>query len=67
MNAFFDCFVTHRSSLMDFVHGYDKVLEKRREDETNVDFQNINGRPMLKTRFGIEVEMGELYTLRFIL
>ena len=62
INAFFDGFVTHRSSLMDFVSGYENAIEKRRRAEQDADFHNVDGRPVLRTKCQIEAAMSEIYT-----
>ncbi|XP_058079540.1 protein FAR1-RELATED SEQUENCE 5-like isoform X1 [Magnolia sinica] len=62
MNAFFDYFVSHKSTLLEFAEGYDRALQKRRHNELKSDCDTLYSIPVAITSIDIEIEMAKIYT-----
>ncbi|KAH7663176.1 FHY3/FAR1 family protein [Dioscorea alata] len=61
-HAFFKRFVSKENSLLDFVTMYDKALTHIRHNELELDHKDANEKPVLKTSWGMEKKMSQVYT-----
>lgn len=61
MSSFFDGFVHQQTSLKEFFHVYDVVLQKKRQEEALNDFESRDLSPMLRTRCHYELQLSKLY------
>lgn len=61
-NAFFDGFVTSKTSLKKFLEQYDSVLKDKWDKEVQEDFHSSHTSPQLISGFEFEKQIAKLYT-----
>lgn len=62
MNAFFDGFITSRTSLKQFVEQYDRAVRNKIEKEFKADHKSLSTTVRCATHFGIEKQFQQAYT-----
>ena len=67
MNKFFKGFVRSSMLVSDFVYQYEKALNSRYLKEKEKDVKTKNSNPIMKTCYGIEVEVAKIYTRKMFL
>ncbi|XP_038716163.1 protein FAR1-RELATED SEQUENCE 9-like [Tripterygium wilfordii] len=61
-HAFFKSYVSKKNTLMDFVVRFSRALKRQRHQELCLDHKDINEQPVMKTMFGVEKSLAELFT-----
>lgn len=61
-HAFFKRYLSPHNSLWDFVTRFERALATLRHNELDLDHKDINEKPILKTLWGMEVTMSQIYT-----
>ncbi|KAL2484747.1 Protein FAR1-RELATED SEQUENCE [Abeliophyllum distichum] len=63
MNAFFDEYVSSKTSLKQFVEQYERALRSKVEKEFQVDFRLYSAMIPCLTTYGLEKQMQQVYTI----
>ncbi|XP_038678465.1 protein FAR-RED IMPAIRED RESPONSE 1-like [Tripterygium wilfordii] len=61
-HAFFKSYVSKKNTLTDFVVRFSRALKRQRHQELCLDHKDINEQPVMKTMFGVEKSLAELFT-----
>lgn len=63
MNAYFDDYLTSKTTLKQFVQQYESALRNKHEKEALEDFYSLHGTPQLMSPLKMEEQLSKLYTI----
>lgn len=67
INAFFDGFVTSKTSLSQFAEQYENALKNKYEQEAQEDFRSIHFKPQLISPLKMETQVAKIYTMNMFI